>query len=486
MTQTFNIDGRKLTLKDIDGLLRGTLDVQVSDDVKQKIAHCRSFLEKKLADSDVPFYGINTGFGSLCDVKISDEDLDKLQLNLVRSHACGMGDRVPDDIARLILFLKIVNMTWGFSGVRTELVDRMTKIYNDQIVPTIFQLGSLGASGDLAPLAHLGLTIIGEDTNNKMDPFPLKEKEGISILNGTQFSLAYGAQCTIMAEKMLKTFSKVAALSLEAFLCDETPFHPAIQAIRPYDGQIEVSKQIRECRSGSDLTKLPRQSVQDPYSFRCIPQVHGASYDAIMHTKKLLEIELNSVTDNPLIFPDEDLIMSGGNFHAQPVAIALDHLSIALAELGSIAERRIFLMISGQRGLPDFLVKDAGINSGFMIAQYTAASIVSQNKQLTMPASSDSITSCKGKEDHVSMAANAATKCHRVVENVQRLLALELLVSGQALDFRRPHQSSPTVENLHKGLRESVPYFEEDRILHEDIKASESYVAQLLKETPID
>ncbi len=485
MSFTFTITAERLTLSDIDYLLRSAPSICISEESISKIKTCRAYLENKLAGSQVPFYGINTGFGSLCDVKISNEDLEELQVNLVRSHACGMGDTIPADISRLILFLKIKNMSLGHSGVRYSLVERMIKIFNNGIVPSIYELGSLGASGDLAPLAHLGLTIIGEDSNNPLEPFVLKEKEGLAILNGTQFCLSYASWCTIRAEKLYKLANIIAALSLEAFRCDSDPFHPSVHKVRPHTGQTITARHIEELRNGSDLSQQPKLSVQDPYSFRCIPQVHGASYDAIMHTRSILENELNSVTDNPLIFPEEDRIISGGNFHPQPLGLVLDYMSIAISELGSISERRIYQLINGDRNLPPFLVQDAGINSGFMIAQYTAASIASQNKQLCTPATVDSIISCKGQEDHVSMAANAATKCMRVVKNLERILALELLVAAQALEFRRPIKSSIPVEKLVKGLRKTVEKLNSDRLLHKDIVATEAYISEWIENTSI-
>jgi len=486
MSSVFTLRDQKLTLADIDHILSNDHSLELDPALTLKVQACRSYLEDKLAGSHDPFYGINTGFGSLCNVKISNDELTALQQNLVRSHACGMGDRIPDEIARLILFLKIKNMSLGHSGVRVALVDRMVNLYNRGIVPTIYELGSLGASGDLSPLAHLGLTIIGEDKHNPIEPFDLKEKEGIAILNGTQFCLSYASWSTIMADKMYRLANHIAAMSLEAFRCDSDPFHAAIHRIRPHKGQQVTAQMINDLRSDSPLSKEPKVSVQDPYSFRCIPQVHGASYDAIQHTRNVVEQELNSVTDNPLIFPEEDLIMSGGNFHAQPLGMVLDYLALAISEIGSISERRIYQLINGDRGLPPFLVSDAGLNSGMMIVQYTAASIASQNKQLCTPATADSIISCKGQEDHVSMAANAATKCMRVAKNLQRILSLELLVSAQALEFRRPHRSSPQVESLVDGLRDTVSYLESDRLINDDIVASETYVQSVLDTMKID
>jgi len=482
MKPVFHIDASALTLKELNQVFSTPHTLQLTEEVKDNIKNCRTYLESKLADNKAPFYGINTGFGSLCNVKISDDELSQLQLNLVRSHACGMGDRVPDEISRLILFLKIKNMSLGHSGVRLELVERMVDLYNKGIAPTIYELGSLGASGDLAPLAHLGLTILGEDENNPLDAFGLCEKEGLAILNGTQFSMAYGSLCTMSAMKLYHLANTVASLSLEAFLCDKDPFNALIHQVRPHKGQIECAKEINSLREGSSFSSIEKVSVQDPYSFRCIPQVHGASYQAIQHAREVVETELNSVTDNPLIFPDEDKIMSGGNFHAQPVALVLDYLALALSEIGSISERRIYQMINGDRDLPQFLVTDPGLNSGFMIPQYTAASIASQNKQLTTPASADSIISCKGQEDHVSMAANAATKCLRVVKNVKRILAIEYVVAAQALEYRRPHKTSEVLENLVGKLRKEVPFYKEDRLMHNDLASAEALIGELMEE----
>lgn len=481
---THHISTEKLTLDEIDNILVGHQSISLSENVLSIIENCRSYLLDKLRTEDRPVYGINTGFGSLCDVKISREDLDKLQLNLVRSHACGMGDRVPDDISRLILLLKIINMSLGHSGVRVDLVQRMVDIYNNGVVPTIYELGSLGASGDLAPLAHLALTIIGEDKHNdQIDFFPLKEKEGIAMLNGTQFSLAYGIHSLLQMEKLFELSLRIAAMSLDAFRCDTSPFDMSIHHVRAHEGQVYVATRINELRKGSGLADLPLISVQDPYSFRCIPQVMGATYDAMLHAKKIFTVELNSVTDNPLIFPEEDKILSGGNFHAQPLAMVLDYLAMSASELANISERRIYQLINGDRGLPYFLVDEPGINSGYMIPQYAAASIVSQNKQLTTPASTDSIVSCKGQEDHVSMAANAGTKLWRVVNNLKRILSIELLVAAQALDYRRPNRSSSVVEALHEALRKEVPRYHEDRIMQHDLEKAEAFIEQSMRNT---
>lgn len=483
MSTTYTINPETIDLTDVDHIVKHNLKIKLSSSATQKVAQGRDFLEKKLTTHDRPIYGINTGFGSLCDVEISKEKLAQLQLNLVRSHACGMGDQVSEEISRTILLLKIINASIGHSGCSPELMDRMIALFNAGVVPTIYELGSLGASGDLAPLAHLALTLIGEDhAHPDIEPLALKEKEGLALLNGTQFSLAHGVKALNDMTKLMEISHVITAMSLDAFRCDQSPFDADIHRIRPHYGQQYVADKIRAIRSESPIAALPLISVQDPYSFRCVPQVHGASYDAMRHAREVFTIELRSVTDNPLVFPEGDKIISGGNFHAQPLAMVLDYLGMAAAEMASIAERRIYQLIGGLRGLPDFLVDDAGMNSGFMITQYTAASIVSQNKQLATPASIDSIVSCKGQEDHVSMAANAATKVVKIVNNYKRVLAIELLVAAQALDYRRPHQSAPEVERLHSKLREVVPFYEEDRIMHVDLTLAEGILEQAMSE----
>ena len=482
----YSFDDSSITLRTLEKIFQEKPKLSISSKINEKIDFCRKYLDQKLENSSEPFYGINTGFGSLCDVKISGSEILTLQENLVRSHACGMGDRIDDSLSSMILFLKIKNMCLGHSGVRPKLVDRMIDIYNKGLIPEIYELGSLGASGDLAPLAHLGLLIIQEHPDEGLDSFALKEKEGIAILNGTQFCLSFAAWSTIQAEKLFHLANRIAAISLEAFMCDSAPFHDAIHKIRPHSGQVLTAQSINKNRAQSSFADLPKISVQDPYSFRCIPQVHGATFDAIMHTKSVVEKELNSVTDNPLIFPEEDLILSGGNFHAQPLGLVLDYLSIGVSELGSISERRLYQLISGERNLPPFLVNEPGLNSGFMITQYTAASIVNQNKILCTPATADSIISCKGQEDHVSMAANAATKCKRIVDNVKRILALELFAACQALEYRRPSKSSPIVEKIYSKVRSKIDFLESDREMVVDIQKAEVIIEELLLEIEIE
>ncbi|HRO08021.1 MAG TPA: histidine ammonia-lyase [Saprospiraceae bacterium] len=480
----FIIDGTIISPETIKNIITLQQTISLSDSVKSKITANRSYLEQKLSNPDTIIYGINTGFGSLCNVRVDDKNLGILQENLVRSHACGMGEKVPQEISRLIHLLKIINLAHGYSGIRLELLQKLTDIYNSNIVPVIYQQGSLGASGDLAPLAHLSLPLLGEGTvwykNEEVSasealkmanitPIELKSKEGLALLNGTQFSLAYATDLVTKAEKLIHIINKVSALSMDAYLCDIAPFNHLLHDIRPHKGQQLTAKAIFDLLSKSELRHVEKQSIQDPYSFRCVPQVHGASWTAIQHAKDVIHTEINAATDNPMVFDKEDVVLSGGNFHAQPLALVLDYLAIALAELGNISERRVYQLINGDRGLPAFLTKYPGLDSGFMIVQYTAASIVSQSKQYCTPASVDSIVSSKGQEDHVSMAANAATKCAKVMDNLISLIAIELLTAGQALEFRRPSRSCQELESMFAELRAEIPVLEQDRIMHTDM-----------------
>ncbi|SHJ26623.1 histidine ammonia-lyase [Flavobacterium haoranii] len=476
-----------LTIEKIDSIISQDLKLALSEEAKVLIEKCRTYLDKKMETNETPIYGINTGFGSLCNVKISDENLSKLQENLVRSHACGTGEEVPHEVVKIMLLLKIQSLSYGHSGVQLATVERLIDFYNNDVLPVVYQLGSLGASGDLAPLAHLSLPLIGDGevyydgfrqpaqkVLDKLgyDHIKLQSKEGLALLNGTQFMSAYGVYTLMKASKLSYLADVIGAISLEAFDGRIEPFTDLIHLVRPHKGQIQTAERFRELLEDSEIINQPKKHVQDPYSFRCIPQVHGASKDTIDYVKKVFRTEINSVTDNPNIFATEDLIISGGNFHGQPLALALDFLGIAVAELGSISERRTYQLISGLRDLPAFLVNDPGLNSGFMIPQYTAASIVSQNKQLATPASIDSIVSSNGQEDHVSMGANAATKTLRIVENLERILAIELLNASQAIEFRRPLKSSEFIESFLKLYREEVSFVDEDRYLHLDIEKS--------------
>ena len=484
MEEFHYISSEVLTISKLQEIIVENKKIQLSEEASANIEKCREYLDKKMASQEMPIYGINTGFGSLCDVKISNENLSKLQENLMKSHACGTGELVPEEIIKIMLLLKVQSLSYGNSGVQLETVQRLMDFFNHDILPVVYNQGSLGASGDLSPLAHLTLPLIGEGevfydgfrqpaskVLEKMGwkPIALKSKEGLALLNGTQFMSAYGCYIMLKAKKYSYLADLIGAVSLEAFDGRIEPFNELIHLVRPHKGQIRTAEFFTEVLDGSELISREKAHVQDPYSFRCIPQVHGASKDAIDYVDKVFKTEINSVTDNPNVFHNEDIIVSGGNFHGQPLALALDFLGIALAELGSISERRTYQLISGLRGLPPFLVKDPGLNSGFMIPQYTAASIVSQNKQLATPSSVDSIVSSNGQEDHVSMGANGATKTLRIIDNLERILAIELMNAAQALEFRRPAKSSEFIESFVKSYREEVSFVETDRIMHYDI-----------------
>ena len=479
---------RTHTVQEIGDLVSSRESISLGADLIHSIQKGRTFLEDYIARADKPIYGINTGFGSLYNVEIEKKDLGILQENLVKSHACGMGEIVPEEIVRYMLLLKILGLSKGNSGIRLETIQRLVDMYNLEIIPVVYQQGSLGASGDLAPLAHLSLPLLGlgdvwhkgEIISSqkvlaaaKLTPISLGAKEGIALLNGTQFMSGYGTYILYKLQHWQHQADKVAALSLDAFDGRPEPFDDSVHEVRPHPGQRETARIIRTLLEGSEWILQPKQHVQDPYSFRCIPQVHGASKDAIAYVLSVFETEINSVTDNPTLIPEEDKIISAGNFHGQPLAITLDFLCIAMAELASISERRTYKLISGQRGLPAYLVANPGLNSGLMIAQYTAASIVSQNKQLCTPASVDTIDSSNGQEDHVSMGANGATKAYRVIENLKKVVAIELLNAAQAADLR-DGKSSAVLEKFKKDYRSVVPFIKDDQflspIMHQSIE----------------
>ena len=491
MDNTHYISTQVLSLENVQEIIAHDKTLALSEEAKVNIQKCRDYLDKKMAAQSTPIYGINTGFGSLCNVKISNENLSKLQENLVKSHSCGTGDEVPSEIVKLMLLLKIQSLSYGHSGIQLQTVDRLIAFYNNGILPVIYTQGSLGASGDLAPLAHLSLPLLGEGEvyfegkkvhssvvlkQFNWEPIVLQSKEGLALLNGTQFMSAYGAHILIKANKFSYLADLIATISLEGFDGRIEPFHELIHFIRPHKGQIVTANRVKDFLEGSEIIEQSKTHVQDPYSFRCIPQVHGASKDAIDYVKKVFKTEINSVTDNPNIFIESDQIISGGNFHGQPLALALDFMAIALAELGSISERRTYQLISGLRNLPAFLVDNPGLNSGLMIPQYTAASIASQNKQLATPSSVDSIVSSNGQEDHVSMGANGATKALRIMDNLERILAIELMNASQAIAYRRPLQSSDFIELFLSAYREEVPLVAEDRILHYDIEKTVTFL----------
>jgi len=478
------IDKNTTDLSQLKEILFSNNPLTVSAEAVDRINKCREYLDKKLSNSDELFYGINTGFGFLQNVQIDKAQLKQLQSNLIKSHACGMGEEVPAGIVKLMMALKIRSLSYGHSGVQMETVQRLADMYNNDVLPVIYTQGSLGASGDLAPLSHLSLPLLGLGEVNyagkKMpaaealkkfnwQPIELKSKEGLALINGTQFMSAYGIHTLERSERLIKWSNIISVISFEAFGCSTQPLHENIHAIRSHKGQVDTAAALRDLLKGSEIVAQKKSQVQDPYSFRCIPQVHGATKDTFDHVLAVFIKEINSVTDNPNIFPDDDMIMSGGNFHGQPLALTLDFLAIAMSELASISERRTYQLISGQRGLPLFLVKDPGLHSGLMIPQYTAAGIVSENKQLCTPSSVDSIPSSNNQEDHVSMGANAATKCKRVVDNVEKVLAIELLTAVQALEYRRPLKTSPALEKIITAFRKEVSFNESDRVLHDDM-----------------
>ncbi|MBI4946840.1 MAG: histidine ammonia-lyase [Bacteroidetes bacterium] len=511
----------KIDFQEIRKIISEKHTLALSDEARKKIIKCRKYLDKKLQSSKESIYGINTGFGALYNKSIPEKDLAKLQENLVVSHACGVGEEAPHEIVKLMLLLKIQGLSFGYSGVSLELVERLINLYNQDVIPVVYQQGSLGASGDLSPLAHLSLPLLGKGEvyfegkrqsadvvlkKLKLLPFKFKSKEALALLNGTQFMSAYGVWSILKSKQLADCADIVGAISLDAFDGRPEPFEEIVHKIRAHAGQMTVAKNFNKLLSGSQIIKRKKEHVQDPYSFRCIPQVHGASRDAIGYCANIFLTEINSVTDNPTLFPDQDEIISAGNFHGQPLAIAFDLLAIALSELGSISERRTYQLILGQRGLPPFLVANPGLNSGFMIPQYTAASIVSQNKQLSTPASVDSIVSSNGQEDHVSMGANAATKCFRVVENLERILAIELFTSAQALEFRKhltSHPlhlqrrggnnkgdgssmiSSPAIEKLITDYRKEVKYITEDVVMYDKIEKTIKFLQNKLVLLPL-
>ena len=482
-----HISAEHLSLNRLREIIDRKLPLTLSEDSKKRIEHCRAYLDRKMERQKEPIYGITTGFGSLCNISVGRDELAQLQKNLVMSHACGTGERVPNEIVRLMLLLKAQSLSYGHSGVQLITVERLIDLYNHDILPVVYQQGSLGASGDLAPLAHLSLPLLGlgevefegeiypsEVILKKFgwEPIELQSKEGLALLNGTQFMSAYGVWSLLKAQDLSRWADRIGALSLDAFDGRIEPFSDNVHLVRGHKGQLTTARAIRSLLEGSELISRPKQHVQDPYSFRCIPQVHGASKDTIDYVTSVMEVEINSVTDNPTIFPNEDIIVSAGNFHGQPIAVAMDCLAIAVAELGNISERRTYKLIAGVRSLPHFLVAKPGLNSGFMIPQYTAASIVSQTKGLCMPASVDSIPSSQGQEDHVSMGSNAATKLARVVLNVERVLAIELMNAAQALEFRRPARSSATIEKLVADYRQVVPFIDNDEVMYHHIESS--------------
>ncbi|NNM22121.1 MAG: histidine ammonia-lyase [Flavobacteriaceae bacterium] len=491
MRPTHYVSSDILSLSTIKDIIDEHKQLELSEEAIVNIRKSYEYLHGQLQKDDKPIYGINTGFGSLYEVRISDKNLSRLQHNLVISHACGTGELVPEYVVRMMLLLKIQSLCYGYSGVQLKTVQRLIDFYNHDILPMVYTQGSLGASGDLAPLAHLSLPLLGEGevlVDGKMvsaksilkkhnwEPIALEAKEGLALLNGTQFMSAYGVYCLIKSYKLSYLADLIASVSIDAFNCNMSPFDDLVHMVRPHRGQVKTAQQIQEFLKGSEIGASEDKKVQDPYSFRCIPQVHGATKDTIRFADNTIKTEINSVTDNPIIFWESDRIISGGNFHGQPLALAMDYLGIAMAELGNISERRTYQLVSGLRGLPQFLVKKPGLNSGFMMPQYTAASIVSANKQLATPASVDSIVTSNGQEDHVSMGANAATQCLRIIDNLETVLAIELMNASQALSFRKPKKSSEFIESFMDHYRKGVPLLEDDRLIGDDVHASIGFI----------
>lgn len=490
----FEINQKIHSLEDVKALLQEDSRIVLGSEACKRIVDCREYLDNRMKTQKEPIYGITTGFGSLCNVSIDSENLSQLQKNLVMSHACSIGEEVPQEIVKLMMAFKIKSLSYGYSGVQLKTVERLVDMYNNKVYPVVYQQGSLGASGDLAPLANMCLPLLGlgevRYKGEKLpaaqvcsefgwEPITLASKEGLALLNGTQFMLSFAIWNLIKAKRLVGQADMIAALSLDAFDGRLEPFTHGVHAIRPHNGQIVTAAAIREILEGSEIAAQLKEHVQDPYSFRCVPQVHGASKDALDHIEKVFVTELNSATDNPTILPDEDMIVSAGNFHGQPLAINLDFLAIAIAEIGSISERRTYQLISGKRGLPSFLVAKPGLNSGFMIPQYAQASVVSQNKMLCMPNSVDTLDSSQGQEDHVSMGANAATKCYRVVNNVEEILAIELFNAAQALEFRRPLKSSPIIEDFVAKYRKVVNFIEVDEVMYTHMNNAVKFLQSL-------
>lgn len=482
-----SISAEHLTIERIAEILRDGYRLQLSDDARNRIVHCREYLDKKIEDHGKPIYGVTTGFGSLCNVSIGHDYLAQLQINLMMSHACGTGDRVPNEIVKIMLLLKIQSLSYGYSGCKLDTVERLIDFFNNDIYPVVYMQGSLGASGDLVPLAHLSLPLIGlGEVEYKGDvisgkqmlqvmgweAIQLASKEGLALLNGTQNMSAFAVWSLIQSHRLNDWADKIAAMSLDAYNGLVEPFTDAVHQVRPHKGQIETAERMRNLLAGSEILEKPKAYVQDPYSFRCVPQVHGAAKDTMAYVESVIDTEINSATDNPTVCPNDDIIISAGNFHGEPIALPMDFLAIALSELANISERRIYKLVSGTRGLPSFLVANPGVNSGFMITQYTAASIVSLNKSLCSPASVDSIPSCQGQEDHVSMGANAAIKLYKVVLNTERVLAIELMNAAQALEFRRPLKSSACIQEIFNDYRKTVPFIINDEVMYPYIQKS--------------
>lgn len=487
------ISSEHLSIERIGEILANKTKLKLSDDAVERIVRCRKYLDEKIRNCNHPIYGITTGFGSLCNISIGEEGLSTLQKNLVMSHACGCGETVDPEIVRIMLLTKVMSLSFGNSGVCLETVQRLVDFFNLDILPVVYSQGSLGASGDLSPLANLCLPLLGLGevihkgkrrpaaevlAEYDLKPLELTSKEGLALLNGTQFMSSHAVYAILKTRRLSYLADKIGALSLDVFDGRIDAFCDEVNAVRPHPGQLQTARAVRAHLEGSEMISMPKKNVQDPYSFRCMPQVHGAFKDTLAYVTKVIETEINSPTDNPTIFPEQDIIVSAGNFHGEPIALPMDFLCLAVSELSSISERRIYRLISGTRGLPSFLVAHPGLNSGFMIPQYAAASIVNQSKSLCWPTSCDSIPSSQGQEDHVSMGANSATKLVKVVDNTERVLAIELLNAAQALDLRRPLKTSPELEQWVSDLRKTVPFVENDTVMYTLIEATRKFISK--------
>ena len=483
MTFKYGID--KLTLSKIIAITQGKIRAELTTQTIQIINKCRSKVEK-MANGSKAVYGVNTGFGPLCDVQITSDETSTLQKNLLITHAVGVGKNIDKQLSKIMMICKVHALCQGFSGVRLALIERIIYFIDHDLLPTVPKQGSVGASGDLAPLSHLFLPIIGEGefwinediisakevlANHQLEIINLEAKEGLGLINGTQFILAHTITGLIKMEYLLDLADISGAMSIEGYKGSSSPFREELHTIRPFKGSIKVAERMRNLfKDSQNITSHENcERVQDPYSMRCIPQVHGASRNAYYHLLELAEIEMNSVTDNPIVLSDSEAI-SGGNFHGQPLAMALDYCSIAASELGNIADRRCCLLLEGKYGLPRLLTKDGGLNSGFMMPQYTTAALVTENKSLCFPPSADSIPTGLGQEDHVSMGSISGRQFNQILGNLEKIIAIELMYAAQALDFRRPNTFSKIIEENHNIIREKVEKLEDDRLLKEDIK----------------
>jgi len=482
----------RLTVDKTIAIANGELKAVLSEKSEKKINDCRAKVDA-IVDAGKAVYGINTGFGPLCDVQISAEETAKLQENLLITHAVGVGKPIDKELSKIMMICKVHALAQGYSGIRLEVVERILYFIEHDLLPVVPEQGSVGASGDLAPLSHLFLPLLGEGefwdgdkivpakeilAKHNLEPIRLQAKEGLALINGTQFILAHAIKGLKKMEYLLDLADLAGAMSIEGYLGSASPFKAQLHEIRPYKGNIEVAAHMRSFFEGSEnmASHESCSRVQDPYSMRCIPQVHGASRNAYYHLKKLAEIEMNSVTDNPIVLSETEAI-SGGNFHGQPLAMALDYGSLATAELGNISDRRSYLLLEGKFGLPRLLTDKGGLNSGYMIPQYTTAALVTENKSLCFPPSADSIPTSLGQEDHVSMGSISGRKFNQILENVEKILAIEMMYAAQALDFRRPNKSSEIVEKNIALIRKKVRKLEDDRILKDDI----DYIINLVK-----